>query len=447
MIVMKFGGTSVEDAAAMDRSCRIVAQRVSRRPFVVVSALAGTTNGLLEAGRLAADRQLDKALAIASDLERRHVELLPSTAQDFSQLRELLRALSAIGELSARTRDLIASYGEAMSSLIFTDRLQRHGQDAVHLDARRAIVSDANFGNAAPILDATAANLEQLARPHIDAGRIVLMGGYIASTATGVTTTLGRGASDYSASIVGAAMGAEEIQIWTDVDGMLTADPRLVGNAYKIKEISFNEASELAYFGAKVLHPMSVVPAIDKNIPVYILNSRKPDGTGTRITKEARPCANLIKSIACKRGITAVTVSSSRMLMAHGFLGALFAVFDKHRTSVDMVATSEVSVSLTLDNTSALPAILEDLKPLGDVTVNGNLALICIVGNNLKYTAGIAHRAFSSVKDINILMISHGASNINLSFLVADSDAPSAVQKIHADLFREFDPAVFEPPA
>src|SRR5262245_1094339 len=421
MIVMKFGGTSVEDAAAMDRSCRIVAQRVSRRPFVVVSALAGTTNGLLEAGRLAADRQLDKALAIAGDLERRHVELLPSTAQDFSQLRELLRALSAIGELSARTRDLIASYGEAMSSLIFTDRLKRHGHDAVHVDARRAIVSDANFGNATPILNATAANLEQLARPHIDAGRIVVMGGYIASTSSGVTTTLGRGASDYSAAIVGAAMAAEEIQIWTDVDGMLTADPRMVGNAYKIKEISFNEASELAYFGAKVLHPMSVVPAIDKNIPVYILNWRKPDGTGTRITKEARPCTNLIKSIACKRGITAVTVSSSRMLMAHGFLGALFAVFDNHRTSVDVVATSEVSVSLTLDNTSALSAILEDLKALGDVTVNGDLALICIVGNNLKYTAGIAHRAFSSVKDINILMISHGASNINLSFLVDDA--------------------------
>jgi len=445
MIVMKFGGTSVEDAAAMDRSCRIVAQRVSRHPFVVVSALAGTTNGLLEAGRLAADRQLDKALAIAGDLEQRHVELLPSTAQDFSQLRELLRALSAIGELSPRTRDLIASYGEAMSSLIFTDRLKRHGHDAVHVDARRAIVSDANFGSATPIFDATAANLEQLARPHINAGRIVVMGGYVASTAAGVTTTLGRGASDYSASIVGAAMGAEEIQIWTDVDGMLTADPRMVGNAYKIKEISFNEASELAYFGAKVLHPMSVVPAIDKNIPVYILNSRKPDGTGTRITKEARPTTNLIKSIACKRGITAVTVSSSRMLMAHGFLGALFAVFDKHRTSVDMVATSEVSVSLTLDNRSALPAILEDLKPLGEVTVNGDLALICVVGNNLKYTAGIAHRAFSSVKDINILMISHGASNINLSFLVADADAPSAVQKIHADLFKEFDPAVFEP--
>lgn len=447
MIVMKFGGTSVEDAAAMDRSCRIVGQRVSRRPFVVVSALAGTTNGLLEAGRLAADRQLDKALAIAGDLERRHTELLSSTAQDFSQLRELLRALSAIGELSARTRDLIASYGEAMSSVIFTDRLKRHGHDAVHVDARRAIVSDANFGNAAPVFDATAANLEQLARPHIEAGRIVVMGGYIAATASGVTTTLGRGASDYSASIVGAAMGAEEIQIWTDVDGMLTADPRLVGNAYKIKEISFNEASELAYFGAKVLHPMSVVPAIDKNIPVYILNSRKPDGTGTRITREARPCANLIKSIACKRGITALTVSSSRMLMAHGFLGALFAVFDKHRTSVDMVATSEVSVSLTLDSTAALPAILEDLKALGDVTVNGNLALICIVGNNLKYTAGVAHRAFGSVKDINILMISHGASNINLSFLVADADAPAAIQKIHADLFREFDPAVFEPPA
>src|SRR5262245_63803555 len=172
MIVMKFGGTSVEDAVAMDRSCRILAHLVSSRAFVVVSALAVTTNGLLEAGSLAADRQLDKALAIAADLERRHVELLPSTAQDFSQLRELLRALSAIGELSARTRDLIASYGEAMSSLIFTDRLKRHGHDAVHVDARRAIVSDANFGSATPIFETTEANLVQLARQHSEAGRI-----------------------------------------------------------------------------------------------------------------------------------------------------------------------------------------------------------------------------------------------------------------------------------
>jgi aspartate kinase len=270
------------------------------------------------------------------------------------------------------------------------------------------------------------------------------MGGYIGSTVSGITTTLGRGGSDYSAAIAGAALHADEIQIWTDVDGMLTADPRVVSGVWKVKEISFAEASELAYFGAKVLHPLTVLPAIEQNIPVYILNSRKPNGTGTRITREARHCKNLIKSIACKRGITVVTVSSSRMLMAHGFLRALFEVFDRHRTAVDMVATSEVSVSLTLDNTSSLDAIVNDLQTLGDVKVDAGRALICIVGNNLKYTPGVAYRAFGSVKDINILMVSHGASNINLSFIVDDKDANAAMQQLHADFFKEFDPDIFE---
>jgi aspartate kinase len=445
MIVMKFGGTSVEDANAIDRSCGIVVQRKSQDPFVVVSALAGATNELLGAGRLAANRELDKALAIADRLEECHVELLPSTGEFFGSLRELLRALSSIGEFSLRTQDLIASYGETLSSLIFTDRLKRLGHDAAHIDARQAVVTDANHGKAVPQMQLTAARLEELARPHIDAGRIVVMGGYIGATVSGITTTLGRGGSDYTAAIVGAAMNAGEIQIWTDVDGMMTADPRIVPNSYKVKEISFAEASELAYFGAKVLHPLTLLPAIDKNIAVYILNSRKPAGSGTRITRESRPTANPVKSIAVKRGITAVTISSSRMLMAHGFLKALFQVFDEHRTAVDMVATSEVSVSLTLDNTWALSAILEDLKPLGEVTVRENLALICIVGTNLKFTPGIAHRAFGSVRDINVLMISHGASNINLSFIVREEDADAAVQNLHADFFHEFDREVFEP--
>jgi aspartate kinase len=444
MIVMKFGGTSVENAAAMDRSCAIVEQRISRKPLVVVSALGGATNALFEAGNLAARRELDKALAMADALERRHTELLPSTAGEFARLRELLRALSAIGELSLRTQDLIASYGEALSSLIFTDRLKRRGYDAVHVDARQCLVTDDRFGKASPIPDLTASRLEEHARPHLEAGRIVIMGGYIGATASGVTTTLGRGGSDYSAAIAGAVMNAEEIQIWTDVDGMMTADPRVVPEARKIREISFAEASELAYFGAKVLHPMTVLPAVDKDIPVFILNSRKPEGSGTRITRQTRPCGNLITSIACKKGITAVTVSSSRMLMAHGFLRALFEVFDRHHTSVDMVATSEVSVSLTLDNTSVLGQIVEELRSLGDVRVDSNMSLICLVGNNLKYTPGLAWRAFSSVRDINILMVSHGASTINFSFIVDQADADKAVRQLHADFFREFDPEVFE---
>ena len=447
MIVMKFGGTSVEDAAAIDRSCSIVGERISRKPFVVVSALGGATNGLLEAGNLAANGEMRAAMAIADRLEQRHLELLPSTAEHFVRLRELLKALSAIGEFSLRTQDLIAAYGEVVSSLIFTDRVQRLGFDAVHVDARQCMITDDRFGKASPLKDLTTARLEEIARPSLNSGRVVVMGGYIGATKLGMTTTLGRGGSDYSAAIAGAALNAEEIQIWTDVDGLMTADPRIVAEAWKVKEISFEEASELAYFGARVLHPLTLLPAVEQNIPVYILNSRKPKGTGTRITRQARPCRNLIKSIACKRGITIVTVSSSRMLMAYGFLKALFEVFDRHHTSVDMVATSEVSVSLTLDNVSWLDAIVEDLKSLGEVEVATNMALICLVGNNLKYTPGVARRAFGSIADINILMVSHGASNINFSFIVDQNDADSAIQKLHADFFHDIDREVFEEPA
>ena len=445
MIVMKFGGTSVEDAAAIECSCKIVGQRFSRRPFVVVSALGGATNSLLEAGTLAARGEIGRAMEIAERLEKRHAELLESTAEHFIRLRELLKALSAIGEFSPRTQDLVASYGEVLSSLIFADRIKRLGFEAVHLDARQCVITNDHFGKASPIVDLITIRLEETARPHLNAGRAVVMGGYIGATSTGITTTLGRGGSDYSAAIAGAVLNAEEIQIWTDVDGMMTTDPRIVPDAWKVREISFGEASELAYFGAKVLHPLTVLPAVEKNIPVYILNSRKPGGTGTRITREARPCRNLIKSIAVKKGITVLTVSSSRMLMAHGFLKALFEVFDRHRTSVDMVATSEVSVSLTLDSLSSLDAILEDLRPLGDVEITSEAALICLVGNNLKYTPGVARRAFGSLSDINVLMVSHGASNINFSFIVDEKDATTAVRRLHADFFSDVDPEVFEP--
>src|SRR5690242_18307522 len=253
MIVMKFGGTSVEDAAAIDNSANIVAQQLSRKPFVVVSALGGATNNLLEAGTVAARGEIAKAMAIADRLEKRHAGLLPSTHEHFVRLRELLKALSAIGEFSPRTQDLVASYGEALSSLIFADRMRKLGFDVVHVDARECMITDDSFGKASPIMEQITARLEDSARSHLNAGRVVVMGGYIGSTASGITTTLGRGGSDYSAAIAGAALNAEEIQIWTDVDGMMTTDPRIVPNACKVREISFDEASELAYFGAKVL--------------------------------------------------------------------------------------------------------------------------------------------------------------------------------------------------
>src|SRR5262249_17264159 len=211
----------------------------------------------------------------------------------------------------------------------------------------------------------------------------VVMGGFIGSTEDGVTSTLGRGGSDFTASIVGAGIGAAEIQIWTDVDGMLTADPTILPGGHRVKTISFAEAAELAYFGAKVLHPATVVPAIEKNIPVLILNSRRPDVDGTRIIAESVPCGNVVKSIACKRKITLVNVHSTRMLMAHGFLHRIFEVFDRFETPVDMVSTAEVSVSLTIDNTRHLASVLSDLRQFAEVDVEHNQAIVCLVGDNI----------------------------------------------------------------
>jgi aspartate kinase len=269
------------------------------------------------------------------------------------------------------------------------------------------------------------------------------MGGFIAATEDGHTTTLGRGGSDYSAAIVAAGLAAEEIQIWTDVDGMLTADPRIMPGGRRVKSISFAEASEMAYFGAKVLHPATILPAFEKNIPVLILNSRRPDVEGTRITAQAMPCKNPVKSISCKRQITIVNIRSTRMLMAHGFMRRIFEVFDRSETSVDMVSTSEVSVSLTLDNTENLEQIRDELRQFSEVTVEDNHAIVCLVGENIRHTPGIAGRAFQVLSNKNIRMISQGASLLNLGFVIADNDLVGAVSALHTEFFSEVDPAVF----
>jgi aspartate kinase len=259
-----------------------------------------------------------------------------------------------------------------------------------------------------------------------------------------VTTTLGRGGSDFTASIVGAGVGAEEIQIWTDVDGMLTADPTILAGGHRVKTISFAEAAELAYFGAKVLHPSTVIPAVERNIPVLILNSRRPDVPGTRIVSGAVHCSNAVKSIACKRKITLVNIHSTRMLMAHGFLRRIFEIFDRHGTPVDMVATSEVSVSLTIDNTAQTERICEELREFSEVSMEPEQAIVCLVGENIRYTPGVAARVFNALHSLNIRMISQGASLLNLSVVVAEKDLRQAVASLHAEFFSELDPEVFE---
>ena len=446
MIVMKFGGTSVESAAAIERITGIVRARLDRRPVVVVSAMGKTTNKLLAIARAAVGGERDKALTLLFELRDFHMResgMERTVDAHFQELTELVKGLAVLGELSPRAIDAISSFGERLSSLIVTNHFQRHGLSAVHADARKLIVTDGRHAQAAPIYDQTYGRLAA-AIPTLAERSVVVMGGFIAATADGVTTTLGRGGSDLTASIVGAGIGADEIQIWTDVDGMLTCDPTVHAGGHRVKTISFAEAAEMAHFGAKVLHPATVLPAIERNIPVLILNSRRPEVSGTRIVSHTTPCTNVVKSIACKKQVVVLNVRSTRMFLAHGFLRRIFEVLDRFETSVDMVSTSEVSVSLTLDNSERLPEILQAIGEFAETWVGRDQAMICLVGEKIQSTAGIAARTFAALGDINAHMISQGSSSLNLGIVVAGAHLNEAVKRLHTEFFRELDPEVFD---
>ena len=470
MIVMKFGGTSVESAAAIERVAAIVQARLDRRPIVVVSAMGRTTDKLLAIGGEAVRGRRNQALARVAELREFHLRearplVLPSDQSEldcvieehFRELVELVQGLAVLGELTPRSIDAISSYGERLSSRIVALAFRQYGIESAHVDSRCLIVTDRRHTQAAPLLCQTYARLSAVL-PELARDKVVVMGGFIGASEDGVTTipgtatsprtpattTLGRGGSDFTAALVGAGVDAEEIQIWTDVDGVLTCDPALFAGAHRVKTISFAEAAELACFGAKVLHPATVLPAMEKNIPVVVLNSRRPEVPGTRIVSQTVPCANVIKSVACKRNITVVNIHSTRMLMAHGFLHRIFEIFDRYETPVDMVATSEVSVSLTIDNANHLAEICEELRPFAGVGVENDQAIVCVVGDNLRFTPGVAARVFTALRGVNVLMISQGASLLNLSFVVAGGDLPRAVASLHREFFVTLDSAVFD---
>jgi len=456
MIVMKFGGTSVQDSTAIDRVAAIVKDRLALKPVVVVSALAKVTDQLLAAARAAGNGDRKAALDLSRALRERHYttagELLGtgvftnlhSELEDsFNALDELLRGIVAIGELTPRTTDQVAAQGELLSSRIAAAAFVARGIDAVMIDSRECVVTDTNFMKAAPLMEETNERLKSKIQPLLEAGKVPVMGGFIGATKSGVTTTIGRGGSDYSAAIVGAGLGAQRIDIWTDVDGMMTTDPNLCPDARRIKVISFDEAAELAYFGAKVLHPSTVLPAVQKNIPVYILNSRNPSGEGTRIAARVPLCRNFFKAIATKKKITIIDVAATRMLLAHGFLKAIFEVFDRHRVSVDVVSTSEVSVSVTVDSNESIPALAADLAKLADVKYEGRKAIVCVVGESLREKPGVAARVFGELSDVQIRMISQGASEINLTFVIEEDDVPQVVKRLHSTFFADPDPEVF----
>ena len=450
MIIMKFGGTSVENARAMESVIAVVARERERQPLVVLSAISGATNDLLRCAQHALEGNLDESFSILNKLLERHVTIAENIINDrpsyqqviqfcrrrIEELHNLCQGIAILGELTNRSVDALASVGERMSSMILAEGMKQRGFAAELVDARTFMITDEHYASANPLFERIDAKAAEMFSPLLRSRKIPITQGYIGSTIKGVTTTLGRGGSDYSAAIIGSALGADEIQIWTDVDGVLTADPRIAPKAQKLKIISFREASELAYFGAKVLHPSTILPAIKKDIPVVVLNSKRPDSTGTRIVSHPPKTNVPVKSIASKKGITVINIQSTRMLMAHGFLESIFSVFNRYKTSVDLVSTSEVAVSLTIDNSEQLENIVAELKNFSEVAIYEQKAIVCIVGDQMHSTAGIADRIFTALGEINVIMISQGASEINMSLVIEEDRVNDAVQRLHKEFFE-----------
>ncbi len=447
---MKFGGTSVADPDAINRLIGIVRQQQAKTksaPLVVVSALSGVTDKLVAIAQFAEDGATGKAAAEVAALVERHVAVaaavtsksrttvLADVRRELEELNGLVHALAVLREVSPRSRDAVHAVGELVSSRIVAAAFADHGIPSSWVDARTVLVTDTEHNAAIPDMMETGDRVRDRIAPLLAEGKVVVLGGFIGATANGVTSTLGRGGSDYSAAIFGACLGVDEIQIWTDVDGMLTADPRIVPQPRLVPQLSFAEASELAYFGAKVLHPSTILPAVAKNIPVRIVNSRRPENTGTLITADGRPAEGQLTALACKRDVTVVDITSTRMLMAHGFLRRLFEVFERFKTAVDVVTTSEVSVSVTIDDTRRLEAILDNLHNFAEASCEREMAIIFAVGENLRADPTLFGRAVTSLDRIPLRLVSQAASRRNITFVLRDADVPHAMMRLHETFF------------
>ena len=453
-VVMKFGGTSVADAAAIGRVTAIVRGHIESRtpgdrlPLVVVSALSKVTDGLLHVVKLVEGGECGRALTRLNELVERHLGIASGVTSgarfaavsrdlraEFAATSGVVNTLGGSPKLSPRLIDQITATGELASSRLVAAALAESGSPAARIDAREVMLTDAEHTRAAPDIRGTCIRLREKVAPVTARGEVAVLGGFIGATSDGVTTTLGRGGSDYSAAIFGACLDAVEIQIWTDVDGMLTADPRVVPRPRLVPQLSFAEASELAYFGAKVLHPSTILPAMAKNIPVRILNSRRPDAPGTLITANPQPTDGHLTALACKRDVTVIDITSSRMFMAHGFLRRLFEVFERFKTAVDVVTTSEVSVSVTVDDPRQLDAIVESLRGFADVASEREMAIICAVGEDIHDDPAAFGRAIMALDSIPLRMVSQAASRRNITFVLRDADVPEAMNRLHDQFF------------
>jgi aspartate kinase len=447
MIVTKFGGTSVADAAAITRLVEIIRRCAPEEPLVVVSALAGVTDGLLTLTRVAETDNQPAIDAGITELLARHeriARVIPAAAGAFEAIageaEDLRRRLEAVQGRSATARELdaIAGLGELWSSRLVAAALLDAGLEARWVDIRPLMVTDDRFTRATPYVQIVNGRARDCLQPLCESGLIPVTQGFIGSTATGVPTTLGRGGSDFTAALLGAALNAKRVEIWTDVDGLMTADPRIVRSARTLTRATYDEAAELATFGARVLHPATALPLVRAGIPMVILNSTRPHGKGTTIEPEAmleQVGDSPIRSISWKQGITVINIRAPRMLGAYGFLRALFEVFERHETAVDVLASGEVSVSLTIEDRSRLPVLLRDLADLGEVWVEEHRAIIAVVGIGLRNTPGLAARVFNAVWPANVEVISQGASSINMTFVVREEDGPDVVRRLHREFF------------
>jgi aspartate kinase len=444
---MKFGGTSVENSAAIKRLIHIVSRQPGIQPVVVVSALARVTDQLLEAGRSAAAGHLGSALNTVRNIYVRHEEIADSLVSgsaygeldralrsEFQALEVLLQELERSRALDLKMQDQLLGFGECFSSRLVAAALCEAGTQATYVDARLCIVTDGRHGQASPIWEATNQRVQEVVGPLLQAARVPVLGGFIASTADGVPTTLGRGGSDFSGSIVGAALRALRIEIWTDVDGVMTTDPKLCPDARVIRKMSFDEAAELAHYGAKVLHPATLAPAMRENIPVHVLNSRNPEAEGTVIVARTPRQSKRVSAITAKRNVAAVEISAPHGVDS-ALLGKLFGVFDEHSCHVDVMGASLGRVSLLVGSTQALPEIAAKLRDHADVRWENHRALVCLVGENIRRDAEVASRVFATVADLDVKVLCQGASDRTISFLVEESKAQESVQRLHRVFF------------
>ena len=449
MLVMKFGGTSVECAESIARVTRIVHDRLHLQPVVVVSALARVTDQLHAMGSLSREGRRDEALQALAAIEARHCEaasqLLPGRCRElferclqpaFEEARSLLRAIAAISELTPRTLDRLLGFGERWSSCLASEAFKAHGLPAVFVDSCDVVITDSNYSHAAPLTGEINSRVQSKIVPLLNAGSVPVVGGFIGATLDGIPTTLGRGGSDFTASIIGASLEADCIEIWTDVDGMMTADPSICPEAQNIEAISFEEAAELAHFGAKVLHPKTLQPTVEKGIPVYVLNSRHPENRGTRVEVGAGTAAARARSIALKRGIVLTEVVARQGFDAK-LTASIFAALEEQKCLVDLAAMSRSNLSLLLASADSAVALAASLDDLAVVKTTPGVALVSIVGRNVACDPAISARALAALPDQTVRMIFHGASDMNLSFVVEEERAAEVVRLLHEVMFPQ----------